>query len=305
MLNGSVRNTKIRAFILLVTLLLLVISVPVGSLLLTKWREDVSFPETPVGYVDDASHLNQTKVAQQIDVSKDKQEMIEQLSQLIKIAKANQQKISISGAKHSMGGHTIYPNGIALNMLPYNNMVFNEKDNVLTVGAGALWSDIIAYLDTYGKSVAVMQALSSFSVGGSISVNGHGWQKNSPPISSSVIAFTLMNHKGEIITCSRDENAELFQLVIGGYGLFGIILDVQLKVVDNVALRYKNFIFHSEQYLDYYQKYVAGNPRVNLVYGRLSMAAENFLDEATLNVYEQVDSETPVFDEEKIMKSSA
>ncbi|MNL75412.1 hypothetical protein D3C87_2012130 [compost metagenome] len=68
-----------------------------------------------------------------------------------------------------------------------------------------------------------MQAFSSFSIGGSISVNGHGWQANSGPIASSVISFTLMNVEGQILTCSRDQNRELFHLVLGGYGLFGIV----------------------------------------------------------------------------------
>ncbi|PIE88863.1 MAG: FAD-binding oxidoreductase, partial [Acidobacteria bacterium] len=291
--------TKKRIFGYFIVFILLVVSIPVINLLFTKWREDVSPAKIPAGYVNDASYLNQTKIAKHIDVPKDKQAIIQQLSKLLKTAKDNRQKIAIAGAKHSMGGHTIYPDGIILNMLPYNHMSLNEKENILTVGSGALWSDIIAYLDKHGKSVAVMQALSSFSVGGSISVNGHGWQKNSPPVSSSVITFTLMDHNGDIITCSRDENAELFRLVIGGYGLLGIILDVKLGVVDNVALRYKNFVMPSNQYLDYYQQYVTDNAQVNLVYGRLNVAANRFLDEATLNIYEQVSNKIPAFDAAK------
>lgn len=276
--------------------LLAIICLPVGNLLLTKLGEDTAAIVVPVGYADDASHLNQTPIAQRIDVAKGGEAIVEQLRRLLKTAKDKRQKISIAGARHSMGGHTLYPNGIVLNMLPYNQLSFDAKSNILTVGSGALWSDIIAYLDKYGKSVAIMQALSSFSVGGSISVNGHGWQKSSPPISASVVSFTLMNHNGEIINCSREENAELFQSVIGGYGLFGVILDVKLRVVDNVALKYKNFIFPRQQYLDYYQKYVTNNAGVNLVYGRLDISDKHFLDEATLNIYEKTTAEIPVFE---------
>ncbi|WP_435523702.1 hypothetical protein [Chryseobacterium indoltheticum] len=80
-----------------------------------------------------------------------------------------------------------------------------------------------------------------------------------------MISFTLMNDKGEIVNCSREENPKLFKLVIGGYGLFGIILDVKLKVVDNLALKYKSVAMNSDDYLSYYKKYITDNQNVNLV----------------------------------------
>lgn len=217
----------------------------------------------------------------------------------MKYAKENNLKISIAGAKHSMGGHTIYPNGIVLNMLPYKQMEFDSANNILTIGSGALWEDALKYLDKYGKSIAIMQAFSSFSIGGSISVNGHGWQKDVPPIAASVVSFTLMKENGEIINCSRQENQELFKLVIGGYGLFGIILDVKLKVVENEALQYKYIRLSPDNYLKYYKKYISENPNVNLVFGRLRISDKHFLEEATLNFFEKVEVTIPVLQNEK------
>ncbi|SRR3989442_5086454 len=40
---------------------------------------------------------------------------------------------------------------------------------------------------------------------------------------------------GSIQSLSRRVNNELFQAVVGGYGLFGIILDVELTLMDNLA----------------------------------------------------------------------
>ncbi|MGX7668750.1 FAD-binding oxidoreductase [Flavobacterium pedocola] len=267
--------------------LLIFIAVPVVHILKTKWNENDRKIEIPKGYTNDASQLNLTKVDTIIKVPKTKAEIENQLRLILKHAQKNKLKISIAGAQHSMGGHTIYPNGIVLNMLPYKQMKLDTVNNILTIGSGALWEDAIEYLDKYGKSIAVMQAFSSFSVGGSISVNGHGWQKDLPPISSSVVAFTLMNPKGEIIECSREKNKELFKLVIGGYGLFGIILDVQLKVVDNIALQYKYFRLSPENYVAHYKKLVSGNENVNLVFGRLRISNKEFLEEATINFFEK------------------
>lgn len=276
-------------WILIILIIVVFITIPVCHVLKTKWNETDKKTDIPNGYANDASQLNLTKVDTIIKVPNDKKEMINQLKEVLKYAQQHHLKISIAGAQHSMGGHTIYPDGIVLNMLPYKHMSLDEANNVLIIGSGALWQDAIEYLDQYGKSIAVMQAFSSFSVGGSISVNGHGWQKDSAPISSSVLSFTLMNYKGEIITCSRDKNPELFKLVLGGYGLFGIILEVKLKVVDNKALQFKYFRLSPENYISYYKKLILDNPKVNLVFGRLKISNKEFLEEATLNFFEEVD----------------
>lgn len=270
-----------------IVMALILISIPVIHVLRTKWNESDFKTEIPKGYTNDASQLNLTKIDTLIKVPSSKTDIENQLCQILKYAKEKRLKISIAGAQHSMGGHTIYPNGILLNMLPYKHMELDAENNILTIGSGALWEDALDYLDKKGKSIAVMQAFSSFSIGGSISVNGHGWQKNLPPVSSSLVSFTLMNHNGEIINCSRDENPELFKLVIGGYGLFGIILDVKLKVVDNTALKYRYVRLSSDNYVEYYRKFISEQPEVNLVFGRLRISDKHFLEEATINYFEK------------------
>jgi FAD/FMN-containing dehydrogenase len=282
---------------------LIFLSVPTFHILKTKWKESDKAQTIPTGYTNDASQLNLTKVDTIIQVPNDKKEIESQLKEILKYAKENNLKISIAGAKHTMGGHTIYPNGIVLNMLPYKQMEIDTTNNVLTVGSGALWEDALKYLDKYGKSIAIMQAFSSFSIGGSISVNGHGWQKDLPPISASVISFTLLTQDGKIINCSRQENKELFNLVIGGYGLFGVILDVKLKVVENIALQYKYLRLSPENYIQSYKKYVSNNPNVNLVFGRLRISDKHFLEEATLNFFEKVEAKIPVLQNEKSTES--
>jgi FAD/FMN-containing dehydrogenase len=148
-----------------------------------------------------------------------------------------------------MGGHTIYPGGIVLDMLPFDHMKLDARARVLRVGAGARWSKVIPFLDSQGLSVSVMQSNDNFSVGGSLSVNCHGWQHEHQPIASSVESFRLMQADGTVVRCSRTENAELFSLVLGGYGLFGVILDAELRVVPNERYRPETEVIPSEFYV--------------------------------------------------------
>ncbi|NNP72340.1 FAD-binding protein [Acinetobacter defluvii] len=283
------KHHKNTLWLSLLLLVLAVISIPALHLLKTKLNEHPKIEQMPSGYRDDVSQLNKTKVHKIVDVAEDPVAMQNQLKEILIYAKQHHLKVSISGAKHSMGGHTIYPDGIALNMLPYKHMNLDEQSNILSIGSGATWQQALQYLDGFGKSIVVMQSFSDFSIGGSLSVNGHGWQKSSSPISSSVESFTLMKANGEIVNCSRTENPELFKLVIGGYGLFGIILDLQIKVVDNATLKFHSIAIDPQQYTENYQKLVSDNPQVQFAYGRLRISDKHFLEQATLNYFTKTD----------------
>ena len=67
-----------------------------------------------------------------------------------------------------------------------------------------------------------------------------------------------MKADGQVVRCSRTENAELFSLVLGGYGLFGIILDADLHVVANERYRLEQFVVPTEQALATFDEHVAG-----------------------------------------------
>ena len=205
---------RIILFLLLIVLIL--IARPVSFLIYTYYKDKKAGNTEKAGYTNDASHLNETKIGTLVKTPENVDGAITQIAQLVKQAKVQGKKISIAGAQHSMGGHTIYPDGIVLDMKRFHYMQLDTLSNTLLVGSGALWSEIIPYLDKYKRSVAVMQSNNSFSVGGSISVNCHGWQPNSPPIASTVASFRLINANGEIVTCSRNENPELFSLALGG-----------------------------------------------------------------------------------------
>src|SRR5206468_12157915 len=68
-------------------------------------------------------------------------------------------------------------------------------------------------------------------MGGCLSANIHGRGLTLPPFASDVEAFTLLDARGDLVRCSRRENPELFSLAIGGYGLFGFVHTVTLRLV--------------------------------------------------------------------------
>jgi FAD/FMN-containing dehydrogenase len=260
---------------------------PAFHLARTWWNDKDEVTPAPAGHVDDASRLNETRVAEVWDIPAGPADAERQLREVLHRARDRGLRVAIAGSKHSMGGHTIYPDGVVLNMLPFNHMHLDPQAGILNVGAGARWTEVLPYLEAHGCSVAVMQSNNSFSVGGSLSVNCHGWQHNHPPIASTVEALRLMKADGTVVRCTRTENRELFHLVLGGYGLFGVILDVDLRVVPNERYRVESHVMASKDYVAAFRRLVDAAPDAAMVYGRLCIVPgeKEFLREAILNVF--------------------
>jgi len=249
-------------------------------------RDRPEIVEHSSGSVDDASHLNRTAVREVVDVAADDATAITQIRTALQRARAASVSVSIAGFRHSMGGQTIAPNGIVLNMLPHNRMALIDA-TTLRVQSGAVWKDVVEYLDKHGRSVAVMQSDSPFSIGGSLSVNCHGWQHLHEPIASTVLAMTVVDANGDIVHCSRSENATLFSHILGGYGLFGVILDADLETVPNERYVERHTACDVASYETVFSNAVRDHASVGMAFARVSVAPDTFLREAVLTTYER------------------
>jgi FAD/FMN-containing dehydrogenase len=283
------RRRKILICAALVVLSLVFLTAhPVFHIARAIWNDRNEITAIPTGWTDDASRLNQTRVEETWNIPTNQAAAEKQLAALLQRAQANHLKVSVAGTRHSMGGHTIYPGGILVDMLPFDLMELDEAKRILHVQAGARWSEIIPYLNKFGLSIEVMQSNDDFSVGGSLSVNCHGWQFNQPPIASTVEAFRLMLADGTIVRCSRSANSELFSLVLGGYGLFGIILDVDLRVVPNERYRIERVTALTADYAQIFLQKTAGARDVAMVYGRVNVNKSGFLTEGIINIFHRL-----------------
>ena len=156
---------------------------------------------------------------------------IDQLQAVLRDARARGLKVSISGSRHSQGGHTYYPGGVALNMRGFNRVLAVDTSRpTVTVQSGATWDEVQRALAPKRLAIKVMQSSNIFTVGGTLSANAHGRDVDVMQVVEVVERFRLLLADGRIVEVSRTENPELFSLVIGGYGLYGVILDVTLRV---------------------------------------------------------------------------
>lgn len=210
----------------------------------------------------------------------------EAIKKVVLEAAKNDDTISIAGMQHSQGGQTLYPKGILLDMKQYDKILdLDVKEKRITVESGATWADLQRYINPYGLALKVSQSQNIFTIGGSLSVNVHGRDIRHHALIETVESFRLLNAKGQILTVSREENPELFSSVIGGYGLFGVILDVTLHLTDDELYKIKTKSLHYDEYTSYFKRDVLQNDDVKMHLARISVAPGSYLDEMYVTDY--------------------
>lgn len=128
-------------------------------------------------------------------------------------------KISLAGVRHSQGGQSYATNGIVLDMTSYSRVLhLNSSTRIITVESGATWEHVQAAANQVNLAVEVMQSSNIFTIGGSLSVNAHGRDPHYGSMIDSTVGFRLLTYDGIVKNVSRQENSQLFDLVIGGYG---------------------------------------------------------------------------------------
>ena len=250
--------------------------------------------------LNDASRLNATPIAhhwQPAHATGDA--WLTALRAELKKAAADKRPVSVGAARHSMGGQALVRDGVAmtLNVKPGAEAWIDADRNARTyrVAAGARWRQVIAALDPLGLSPAVMQSNNDFGVAATLSVNAHGWAVPYGPFGSTVRSFRLMLASGDLVTCSATENAELFSLVMGGYGLFGVIVDLEVTAAENRLLRPTHELMPAAQLGPRMVSAITQDATVRMAYGRLAVDAKRFLSEALLIILRPVPgTPTPV-----------
>lgn len=235
------------------------------------------------GLINDASYINPTPVYGVVQVASE-----EEVRAALAFARENGLKVAPAGVRHSMGGQAFARGAVVLDMTGFNRILLNETEQTITVQGGATWHNIQKVLHPK-YAVKAMQSTDIFTVGGSISVNAHGMDHQVGALRRTIRSLRLMLVDGTVQTLSRTENAELFDLVVGGYGLFGVILEATLEITHNAVYT------TGRRYIDYqafpklWDEELAPDKKLGLMYSHLSTSPDDFLREMILYTYTETE----------------
>jgi FAD/FMN-containing dehydrogenase len=234
--------------------------------------------------LNDAGLLSPTAVASHITVQEGRGPALEKLRAALNDARAAGRPFIASAARHSMGGQSLAVNGTVATL----DQQWLEPDTVAKtyrVGAGVRWKTVIEKLDAIGFSPAVMQSNNDFGVASTFSVNAHGWPVTFSGGGTTVRAITMLLADGSVVNCSRSENADLFRHAMGGYGLFGVITELEFDMVPNALLAPTFEEVSGAGLGELFAARLASDPSIQMAYGRMDVALDRFFDKALLITY--------------------
>ncbi|HEV2802486.1 MAG TPA: FAD-binding oxidoreductase [Pyrinomonadaceae bacterium] len=181
------------------------------------------------------SQLNETRVSRIVEPV-----ALEEIQALVRRAREARACVSVAGGRHAMGGQQFATAGVLLDMKRMNRVLsFDPARREIEVEAGIQWPQLIDFmlqaqsgraLDEQTAIVQKQTGADNLSIGGALAANIHGRGLTLKPFIDDVESFVLVDAEGLARTCSRNENRELFNLAIGGYGLFGIVSSVRLRL---------------------------------------------------------------------------
>lgn len=182
---------------------------------------------------------------------------VEEVSALVK---SHPGPLSIGGGRYSMGGQTATEGALQLDMRRMNRVLdLSPAQRTIRVEAGATWRKIQEAIDPHDLSVKIMQSYSNFTVGGALSVNGHGRYVNQGPVIRSVRSIQVVLADGRVVEASPKANAEIFYGAIGGYGALGVITAATLELEPNEKVERTASIMPVTEYPAFFFSSVRGS----------------------------------------------
>ena len=202
-------------------------------------------------WMNDAhSRLNRTAMAECVRATS-----VEELQAVFRRALASRRPVSLAGGRHAMGGQQFADGGILVDMSPLDAVIGIDQDRGLVKAqAGVQWPALIGALASLQKGEANPWAIRQkqtgadcFSLGGSVAANIHGRGLSMCPLVDDVEELELVQPDGQRVVTSRRVRPELFRLVVGGYGLFGAVTAVTLRLARRRLMERVVEVRHSDE----------------------------------------------------------
>jgi FAD/FMN-containing dehydrogenase len=187
-----------------------------------------------------------------------------------------------------MGGQSLARGGTVVT-LDQEWLEADTAARAYRVAAGTRWSVVIAKLDALGFSPAVMQSNNDFGVASTFSVNAHGWPVPFSGCGGTVRSCRMLLADGSLVTCSRSENAGLFAHAMGGYGLMGVITDLELEMVPNRLLAPSFEETDGPALGARFAERLASDRSIQMAYGRMDVSIDRFFERGLLITYRPVE----------------
>lgn len=154
------------------------------------------------------------------------------IREVFEIARRTGRFVALRGAGRSYGDASLGSENLVLDITRMNRILeWDPQTGVARCEPGVTIRDLWHYALEDGWWPYVVSGTMYPTLAGAAAMNIHG--KNNfkvGTIGDHIRAFDLMLPSGEIRTCSRTENPDLFHAAIGGFGMLGVFTSITIEM---------------------------------------------------------------------------
>jgi FAD/FMN-containing dehydrogenase len=243
------------------------------------------------------SQLNETRVDRVVAVDSEAA-----LRRAIRSARLERKAVSIAGGRHAMGGQQFASGAVMIDTRPMQRRLrLDAERGIVDADAGIQWPELVERLIAMQRNksrtwgiVQKQTGADRLTLGGALAANIHGRGLRLRPFIDDIEAFTIMDGDGHLRTCSRSQNRELFRLAIGGYGLFGVVTRVQLRLMPRTKLERIVQIIDTDELMNAFGQRIAEG----FLYGDCQFStdvnSDTFMKKGVFSCYRPLAPDTPM-----------
>ena len=155
----------------------------------------------------------------------------DEVSAIFALAAREHLQVTFRGSGRSYGDAALNSRELVLDLTGWKGILsWDRQSGVVEVEPGVTIADLWRHTLPDGFWPAVVPGTMAPTLGACLAMNVHG--KNNfaaGPIGDHVLDFDLLVPSGELLRCSREENAEVFRAAIGGFGMLGAFTRIRLR----------------------------------------------------------------------------
>ena len=179
------------------------------------------------------------------------------LDELVEVLRKSPGPVRPVGAGHSFAP-LVPTDGTIVSLRNFEGLLAHDPTAMTaTLGAGTRLGDLGEPLAAAGQALFNMPDIDEQSLAGAMATATHGTGQKLGALHSYLTALTLVTPRGEVLECSRERRAELFDAARVSLGSLGIVTQVTLRNLPTHVLKRRVWLEPAEQLLEQFDTLAA------------------------------------------------
>tara|TARA_B100001175_G_scaffold98153_1_gene83210 strand:+ start:3690 stop:5018 length:1329 start_codon:yes stop_codon:yes gene_type:complete len=182
------------------------------------------------------------------------------------------------GAGYSYAAASFKKDSLSLCFEKFNRIInFDKINKTVTVEAGIKIYDFLNFTLQQNLWIPQIPGYPFITIGGAVASNVHGKSCGfHGSIRNLIKKITLFHRNHGWLKLSKEENKEIFDLTIGGFGLTGTIIDITFNLIEFEGFNFETSIEETKSSIDTIKKIENNTLSENFVYSWNRADNKNF-----------------------------